>query len=129
MASKKAKPLLPYCTALSDGKEKRFLQLGNTLLLSSAVKGEFEDGGTKRKGSGLSSGAFHLYLCFIMEAGGSWEVEFPRRCAKKYGFPEATFDRHVKELCEKQFLTRVYTRDRDKWAPARYRFNLEWKPK
>lgn len=77
--------ILPWLTGRSDCKEKRFLQVGNTLLLSETIKN-------------LGIGARYLYLCMGMEAGGHREFVFPVSAAKKYGIPKNSFDRYKSEL-------------------------------
>ncbi len=108
----KSKPLKPWLTAREDGKERRFIQVGDTLLFSSAF-------------NALKPGAQNLYLRMSMEAGNSREFVFPQTSAKKHGIPSATFRRHVSELIKAGFISRSsgrVTREENV-----YRFELEWK--
>ncbi len=105
--------ICPYLTAKPDCKEKRFIQVGNTLLLSH----EF---------GRLGAGAQHLYLCMAMEAGGRSEFRFPQSAAIKYGIAPASFWRYVKELEENRFIT--VTSYKNLRQPNHYKFCLNWKP-
>ena len=102
----------PWLSARADGKEGRFIQIGNTLLLDPAFQS-------------LSDGAKHLYSCFSMESGGKREFIFPQAAATKYGIPTRSFRRHVKELISAGFITM------QSGAPARmpnaYQFSFAWK--
>ena len=77
--------ILPWLSGRSDCREGRYLQIGNSLLLSEQMKN-------------LNYGARYLYLCMGMESGGCREFEFPVSSAKKYGIPRNSFDRHKSEL-------------------------------
>ena len=111
--SKSSKPgLLPWLSARGDGKEKRFIQIGNTLLLSK----EF---------SALGTGAQHLYFCMAMESGGKRRFVFPQSAAKKYGITPSSLRRHVKELEEAGFLS--VTSLQNLRQPNEYEFSLRWK--
>ena len=106
--------LLPWITAKPDGKERRFIQVGNGLMLDSRFQA-------------LSSGARWLYLALCMEAGGKRAVAFPHRAAKKYGIAPTSFDRQVLELRKAGFVERVEDGDFAQFAPAVYRFSLVWR--
>ena len=106
--------LLPWLSARVDGKEGRFLQIGNTLLLDK----RFQE---------LSAGARQLYLCLCMEAGGKREVSFPHGAAKKYGFAATSFDRYIRELVENNFVEKVESGELLQFAPNVFRFSLGWK--
>ena len=62
----------PWLSARLDCKEGRFIQVGNSLLLSK----EFQ---------ALTAGARFLYLCMTMESAGKREFIFPKSAAEKYG--------------------------------------------
>ena len=113
MSRYKAHPAISwYLSARADSREKRFIQVGDTLLLSERF-------------NHLSAGAQHLYLCMAMEAGGRSEFQFPQSAAAKYGIAPASFWRYVRELEEKHFLTvRSYKNLRQ---PNHYQFCMEWK--
>ena len=106
--------LLPWLTARADGREGRFLQLGNSLILDCRFQA-------------LSPGARWLYLALCLEAGGKREVAFPHRAAKKYGIAATSFDRHISELQKAGFVTRVEDGNYAQFAPAVYRFSLAWR--
>lgn len=109
--------LLPWLSARPDGKEGRFLQIGNSLLLD-------------RRFQNLSAGARWLYLCLAMEAGGKRSVSFSRGVtARKYGIAKNTFTRHCSELEEAGFIQRIEDGDFLQFAPATYKFSLDWKSK
>lgn len=104
--------VLPWASAKPDCKEGRFIQIGNSLLLSMT----FQE---------LNVGAQHLYLCMLMESGGRKSFEFPLTTAKKYGIPSSSFRRYVDELHAANFI------DVQSGANARmknlYSFSLAWK--
>lgn len=77
--------ILPWLSAKPDSREGRFIQIGNSLLLSD----KFHE---------LSNGARLLYICMAMESGGRREFQFPQAAAIKYGFVPSSFDRNKKEL-------------------------------
>lgn len=106
--------ILPWLSARNDSKEKRFIQLGNSLLLSKHYQG-------------LSPGARLFYHCLCMESGGSREVKFTHGNAKKYGISGSSYDRHIKELIDNGFIERVTTEDCLQFAPNVFRFSLSWK--
>jgi len=109
----KAKPgLVPWLSAKGDGKEKRFIQVGNTLLLSKTFQA-------------LGTGAQHLYFCMAMESGGKRQFIFPQSAAKKYGITPSSLRRHVKEL-EEAGLLKVYSMQTLR-LPNEYEFSLRWK--
>ena len=95
MARKKAAQncnILPWLSARADCKEGRFIQIGNSLLLSDSF-------------AELSAGARMLYFCMSLECGGKRVFTFPLTAAKKYGFAPATFRRHITELEAAKFIS------------------------
>ena len=104
--------LLPWLSAKPDGKEKRFIQIGNTLLLSK----EFQ---------ALGSGAQRLYFAMAMESGGKRQFIFPQSAAKKYGITPSSLRRHVKELEQAGFLAVLSLQNLR--LPNEYEFSLRWK--
>ena len=104
--------ILPWFSARSDGKENRFLQIGNTLLLSDKFKN-------------LSYGAQILYFCMGMESGGKKQFPFPASSAKKYGIPRNSFARFKDELIQAGFIRTVFygriTREKNL-----YEFRIDW---
>lgn len=106
--------LLPWLSARLDGKEGRFVQIGNSLLLD-------------KRFQALSAGARQLYICIALESGGKQEVEFPHGAARKYGFASTSFDRYVKELQNHGFLEKVGAGNFWQYAPSVFRFSVSWK--
>jgi len=113
MSRYKAKSgLVPWMSARSDGREKRFIQVGNTLLLSKTFQA-------------LGPGAQRLYFCMAMESGGKRQFIFPQSAAKKYGITPSSLRRHVKELETAGFLT-VHSLQNLR-LPNEYEFSHRWK--
>ena len=115
MMSKKHKAkveLIPWMSARADNVEKRFIQVGNTLLFNQAFQS-------------LGAGSQMLYLCMAMESAGKRKFIFPQAAAKKYKITPSSLRRHIDELEAKGFI-KVYsgkaTRD-----PNLYEFCYDWK--
>lgn len=105
--------LLPWLSARPDNKEGRFIQVGNSLLLSK----QFQT---------LTGAAQITLLCMAMESGGKREFQFPHSVAyKKYGISGTTLDRALKILVSKGFIT-VFQRGSLNF-PSIYGFCMEWK--
>lgn len=102
----------PWLTENIDCKEKRFIQVGNRLLLS-------------KRFQNLSPGARALYLCMAMESGGRKGFTFPLSVALKFGFKKNSFWRYKNELDEKHFIK--YCSNKNRRKPNEYEFCLEWK--
>lgn len=103
----------PWLSARKDCREGRFIQVGNSLLLS-------------KKFQELTVGAQMLYLCAAMESAGRPEFTFPRSAALKYSFSENTAARHIKELTSSGFIELLES-GRFTRTANRYRFSLRWK--
>jgi hypothetical protein len=102
----------PWLSAKRDSKEGRFIQVGNTLLLS-------------KKFHKLSTGARQMYLCMAMESGGRRNFNFSKGTGTKYGFPYTSHTRFIKELIESRFI--ICTK-RFHTIKNEYEFSfLEWK--
>lgn len=93
MSRTRKKPLPPWASERIDGSDKRFIQIGNSLLLSP-------------KYNSLTLGSRHLYLCMIMEAGGNKNFKLPKSAAKKYGVPSSSLRRYIDELVSAGFIIR-----------------------
>lgn len=115
MSQKKSRAtLLAWLSASLDCKEGRFVQVGNSLLLSE----QFQT---------LSAGARFTYLAMCMEGGGKREFVFPLSAAKKYGIASMSLRRQVDELVKGGFITvRSGACVR---APNIYTFSFDWKAK
>lgn len=86
MPKRKSKGIIaPWLSARADNVEGRFIQIGNSMLLSR----EFQK---------LTVGSRYLYFCMAMEAGGQKNFHFPLSAAKKYGIKPSTFWTYVHEL-------------------------------
>lgn len=64
--------IVPALSAKVDNKGKRFIQVGNSQLLS-------------KQFYALSTGSRFLYFCMAMESGGRKNFILPQKDAKKYG--------------------------------------------
>ena len=82
-------------SARPDNVEKRFIQVGNTLLFNEAF-------------GSLTVGCRYLYFCMSMESAGKRRFVFPQAAAKKYGITPSSLRRHVDELEAKRFI-KVYS--------------------
>lgn len=108
--------LLPWMSARTDCKEKRFLQIGNSLLV-----------GENSPFKLLTSGAQILYICMAMESGGKREVAFSRGTAAKYGINKNTYNRAVAELISHNFVEQAPDLSTGPFKPTMYRFSFTWK--
>lgn len=115
MAKKKAAErcsIRPWLSARPDCKERRFLQIGDSLLFSDSFKS-------------LSAGAQMLFFCMAMESGGQRSLVFPLSAAKKYGIAQRSFRRYLEELEAAGFIEKVSLANLRK--PNEYTFSLSWK--
>ncbi len=103
----------PWLSAKADCKEGRFIQIGNSLLLSEQM-------------CKLKPGARYLYLCMTMEAGGKREFTFPASSAEKYHIPPSSFDRFKAELIDAGFI-RIKESGRLTREKNVYEFVFDWK--
>ena len=102
----------PWLSARADNREGRFLQIGNSLLLSDRYQA-------------LSAGAKSLYLAMAMESGGRKYFVFPQSAAHKYGMPDTSFWRYVAELEKAGFIERQSNKNTR--TANDYCFCLRWK--
>ena len=112
--ARKKKVLLPWLSSKPDGAEKRFIQVGNSLLFNEAFQQ-------------LNAGSQMLYLRMAMESGGQREVAFSRKTAEKYGIPRNSFSRQIKELKETGFIEVSMEGNMWQFKPSVYRFSFSWK--
>lgn len=103
--------ILPWLSAKQDCAEGRFLQVGNSLLLSP----DFQK---------LSVGARWVYLALCMEAGGKRTVKFSHSAAAKYGISPRSYDRQIKELLNAKFIEPATV---SKYQGNQFYFSIEWK--
>lgn len=104
--------IVPWLSAKVDNREGRFIQAGNSLMLSK----QFQT---------LDPAVRYLYLCMAMESGGRREFLFPQSAAEKYGISPSSFWRHVKVLEEQHMITSQSMKNLRK--PNQYAFCLDWK--
>lgn len=105
--------LKAWLSANQDSRDGRFIQLGNSFLFSERVKS-------------LKSGAFRLYICMAMEAGGRREFKFPKSAALKYGITYTSYRRYLTELIKCEFISCK----QNNWNLREenvYQFNFGWK--
>ena len=113
MSRRKTRPtIVPWLSAKWDNQEKRFIQVGDSLLFEEAF----------RK---LHVGAKYLYLCMAMESGGRRDFRFPTAAARKYGIPSSSFWNYVQELKDNHFI--ICHSNKNLRKPNDYSFTLEWK--
>lgn len=109
-------PLKAWLSANTDCRDGRFIQIGNSLLLSKAFQS-------------LTASAQLAYLALCMEAGGKSMVQLSHSGAKKYGISSSTFDRCMKQLLEGGFVDMLEDDNRAQFATNVYRFSSRWKTK
>lgn len=117
MPRRKSHPTMcPYLTARSgigNDQEKRFIQIGTSLLHSP-------------KFQKLSIAARYLYFCMAMDAAGKFGFSFSKCDSLRYGFSYSTFLRAKNDLIESGFI-RITQNGRISRTPNRYVFVLTWK--
>ena len=109
-------PIAAWLSAKPDCREGRFIQVGNSLLLSK----EFQ---------ALTASAKLTYLALCMEAGGKSMVKLSHSGAEKYGLSSSSFDRSIKQLLACGFLEQLEDDNRAQFATNVYRFSYRWKQK
>ena len=117
MARKKtAKNVLisPWLSGRLDCKEGRFIQVGNSLLLSEAFQK-------------LTASARLTYFALALEGGGKKTVTFSHGAAKKYGITPSTYDRTVKQLRDAGFIEVIGDPNLNQFKANEYRFCSRWK--
>lgn len=107
-------PISPWLSAKKDCREGRFIQIGNSLLLSDLFHR-------------LKDSSKYLYICMAMEAAGRSDFLFPLSTAKKYGIQRATFRRGIQELIENN-LIELTSSGQVTREPNYYQFVYTWKP-
>lgn len=112
--SAKSRPLKPWLSANHDSRDGRFIQVGNSLMLSST----FHE---------LTLGARWLYFCMAMESGGKMEFVFTQSVAKKYRISPSSFKRNASDLVRRGFVERVRSPAQERWEESRFRFRFDWK--
>lgn len=112
MARHKKTPFPPWATRTSDGIEKRYIRLGNTLLYSSAFLQ-------------LSAKAKEIYLYMLIDSAGQREFTMPHskyiRFSKKDSFLRA------RDELEKAGFIETVQHNANLRKPNVYRFSEHWK--
>lgn len=114
-------PLKPWESARRDCKEKRFIQVGNSMLLPKYS----EDKKQVNPFYDLKTGEKYLYFCMCLESGGRRDFRFPLSSAKKYGISNGSFRTYLETLISKGFIKRESgktTREANN-----YSFMFDWK--
>lgn len=104
--------LVPWMSARPDNVEKRFIQVGDTLLFNKVFMS-------------LTVGCRYTYFCMSMECAGRRNFIFPQKTAKKYKITPSSLRRHVDELEAKGFI-KVFSGKAAR-EPNRYEFCYDWK--
>lgn len=112
MSRQKKKPLSPWVTAKPDGMEKRFIQIGDTLVYHPAWLA-------------LSAGAKVLYLYMCMESGGKNEFKIPQRMYGRFT-TKPTFQKSKNELIRAGFIEIAHNGANTRTENI-YRFCFDWK--
>ena len=112
MGRNKITPFPPWQTKNTDGREKRYIRIGNSQLLSNAMN----------KGN-LSHAAFRVYIFMLLEAAGKREFTFPH---SKYSriISDGGFQKAKAELIEKGFIKIT---EKYKTRSNKYAFTDAWK--
>ncbi len=112
MPRRKKTPFAPWESKTPDGIEKRFIRLGNTQMVSEAMRG-------------LSPSAYKIYTYMKLESAGNREFEFPH---KKYAsfMSKPTFFKALRELEQAGFID-VIQHNANLRQPNVYRFSDRWK--
>ena len=110
--SQSSKPLKRWLTSSSDCRERRFVQIGNTLLFD-------------KRFTSLSVGARYLYILAANEAAGSRDFQFPALKMKALGIKERSARKYIKELVDAGFIELVRS-GRNTRTPNDHRFSFHW---
>ena len=104
--------IVPWMSGNPTNEEKRFIQVGNSLLFHDAF-------------NRLTVGCRYLYFCMSMECAGKRKFVFPQAAAKKYGITPSSLRRHIDELEAEHFI-KVYS-GKCVRKPNIYEFCFDWK--
>lgn len=110
--SQSAKPLKRWLSANPDCREKRFVQIGNSLFFN-------------EKFQSLSIGARYLYILAANEAAGSVNFQFPARKMCALGIKERSARNYIRELENAGFIEKVRS-GRNTRTANDYRFSFHW---
>ena len=113
--SAKGYSVKPWLSANLDSKERRYIQIGNSILLSKQFQA-------------LRPTAQILYFCMALESGLHRDFIFPQKTMTKYGLNRSTAVKGIEELIETGFIRKVYSGKATR-EPSKYEFINEWKMK
>lgn len=105
--------LLPWASAKQDNREKKFIQVGESLILDPRFQA-------------LSAGARYTYLAMHLHSSGKRGFEFPKAAAARFGIPDRSLRRYLTELRLAGFID-LRMSGRITRVPNRYEFSLRWK--
>lgn len=111
----KSVELKPWLSGNRECRDGRFIQVGNSLLLSEPFKK-------------LPGNTVKTYLALCMESGGRPTVTLSHAGAAKYGIDDATFDRAISKLKEAGFISCDFDDNPYRYKANVYRFISNWKP-
>lgn len=109
---KSDKKVSSWLSARADCVEGRFIQVGNSFLLS----------GTVQK---LTPSTRWVYLCMAMESGKTPRFTLSKKEAEKYGIPHSTLERARKELRDTGFIR--YRSGKNTREKNQCEFDYGWK--
>lgn len=112
MARTKKVPFASWETDKTNGIEKRYIRLGNSQMLSAAMRD-------------LKPLAFKLYTYMRLESGGAKIFEFPYS-KFKYISSKQGFQNSVQELVIKGFID-IKEKNANLRTPNKYEFSDRWK--
>ena len=117
MSHRKQKPIAdikPWLSAEKNCVEGRFIQVGNSLMLSKPIQV-------------LTANARWLMICMAMESGRSRRFVFTHSTAEKYGLSASTFDEAKKQLLQIGYIKIVNNEDYNQYKANEFEFISDWK--
>lgn len=110
--AKKITAFKPWETMKDNGIEKRYIRLGDSQLVSEAMRA-------------LSNSAFRVYVNMRIESAGNQQFKFTFSKYKSY-MTRPTFKKAVKDLEEKGFID-VVEHNANLRKANKYRFSEKWR--
>jgi len=112
MPRNKITPFAPWETRKNNGKEERYIRMGNSQMLHPAIMN-------------LSHSAFRVYTYMKLESAGKISFTFPKSKWKEFISP-AGFQSAKNELCQAG-LIEVEQKNAFLRKANVYRFSVDWK--
>lgn len=113
--SAKNVPISPWLSAREDCREGRFIQVGDTLLVS-------------KRFQALKPNSKMLYFALAMDSGGKAKVKLSHGAAeRKYGISSTTYDRAIKDLIDGGFIRQELDEYRSQFRTNEFTFVNDWK--